>query len=1103
MVRFPPRIAVLLSVCAFAVSAAVAAPPANDQLANATVLTGNQARLPSQTTVEAAAEPAEGSHGGLPPKRSVWYRFTAPASGTFTVSLTDSINLHATLYKGSAYGALTVVSQTQNDLPGGVETLSSAVQMGETLSLAVDSGTAGEFHLEFRFAVRANDFFVDAAVLSGAEGTVEDGTNADASNELDEPVHGAPGGRSVWFTWTAPFTESVTFDTYGSGFDTVLAVYTGNAVGNLQLVAANNDTSDTTSRVTFNAVLGITYRIAVAGADRGAGPAAGAFYLSYYRPNNSSEILRFALGQSLSTTEGNGPISIRVVRLRGANSQAEVSYRTQSYTATAGEDYTDASGKAFFLVGETSKTFVLPIRDDAVVEPTEFFGFFFSTRSAIESYAYISINENDHPPNDAFSAPAALTGSIGSVQGNNFGTTLEAGEPTSTSLRSDTVFTRSLWFTWTAPSQGVVEWTAKGFSGSADLQAPTALLYTGEVLNELQLANGAEIYVSPISPGFGKPASPILTRFVVRQGAQYRVQLAARGSEEGFGTLSWRYVAPPILEFTSSDLTVREAQGSLALTLVRSGGVEETVTVNVATSDGTAVAPSDYTAAKTAVTFAPGEVEKSVTIALRNDREVDPDESFTVSISQPTPFGTRGARATVTIKISDDDRAGTIGFATREVAVQEGAGEVALAVQRVDGSSGEVSVYYSTLARSAQLGADFAAVSGTLTFAEGETQKMIAVPIADDAAFEAAESFQVILTSLAGDAAQRTESSNVTILDDDPFFPRRAHHAVVLPPLAGGAVPGWVTFDSLPTGVVSGQVRIGMDSFRFRGALDERGKVTAFLPNADGTSSALVIQFTEGADHFRVSLTESTSGLTVSAEAARAASGAEMAPQAGYYTALLESDAAMVEGYGVASFTVGKAGAVRIAGTLADGSHFSAGGLVDIDGAVPLIASLLHRSGFVGGAVRFREISGRSDADGMLRWSKPARPGAALLPGESRALSFQAARYAPPLPGQRALASFDATAGAGLLTLAGGGLPDLARTVTLTTQNRLIIAAGEEKLSVTLNAARGLLRGLRQPSAGRAVPFQGVLYQKQGGVARGSFTGRGASGSASLATGNL
>src|SRR6185503_1322970 len=88
-----------------------------------------------------------------------------------------------------------------------------------------------------RAAAPANDSFVNAIPLAGPL-VVTNGSNTGATKQSGEPTHaGDAGGRSVWWSWTAPFTGSVIMRTTGSSFDTLLAIYTGDAIAALTLVA--------------------------------------------------------------------------------------------------------------------------------------------------------------------------------------------------------------------------------------------------------------------------------------------------------------------------------------------------------------------------------------------------------------------------------------------------------------------------------------------------------------------------------------------------------------------------------------------------------------------------------------------------------------------------------------------------------------------------------------------------------------------------------------------------------------------------------------------------------------------------------------------------
>jgi subtilisin family serine protease len=113
-----------------------------------------------------------------------------------------------------------------------------------------------------------NDHFANAALLEGNSGSAT-GDNIRATKEHNEPNHaGNEGGRSVWWQWTAPADGSLNLTTINSTFDTLLAVYTGDRLSEITLVAANDDAPDEAgnhSVLTVAVRAEVTYRIAVDG----------------------------------------------------------------------------------------------------------------------------------------------------------------------------------------------------------------------------------------------------------------------------------------------------------------------------------------------------------------------------------------------------------------------------------------------------------------------------------------------------------------------------------------------------------------------------------------------------------------------------------------------------------------------------------------------------------------------------------------------------------------------------------------------------------------------------------------------------------------------
>jgi hypothetical protein len=273
--------------------------PTNDGFAAAVRLTGIGG-VSKRSTANATKEQGEPAHAGNPGGASVWYRWTAPADGQWRFYTSGSaFNTLLGVYTGSDVAALAPVGSS-DDVSAADQTSSVTVlaREGTEYRIAVDGfrgatgfAASGNFNLYWELVgpdptLPPNDDFAAARALSGASGHAT-AANRTATKQPGEPAHaGNAGGASVWFTWTAGSTGPVLFDTPGSSFDTLLAVYTGSGVGALQEVAANDDIAYNhwwpnaryrESYVSWRAQQGRTYWIAV----DGKGGARGSIYLGW------------------------------------------------------------------------------------------------------------------------------------------------------------------------------------------------------------------------------------------------------------------------------------------------------------------------------------------------------------------------------------------------------------------------------------------------------------------------------------------------------------------------------------------------------------------------------------------------------------------------------------------------------------------------------------------------------------------------------------------------------------------------------------------------------------------------------------------------------
>jgi hypothetical protein len=102
-----------------------------------------------------------------------------------------------------------------------------------------------------------------------------------------------------------------------------------------------------------------------------------------------------------------------------------------------------------------------------------------------------------------------------------------------------------------------------------------------------------------------------------------------------------------------------EGSGTVIVRLRRNGGWGGAVSVQFATSDGTATAGTDYAAASGTLNWADGDSsEKVFAIALTNEATVEPDETVIVTLSSLAGGATIDGSSTLTVTITNDDAAG-------------------------------------------------------------------------------------------------------------------------------------------------------------------------------------------------------------------------------------------------------------------------------------------------------------------------------------------------------------------------------------------------------------------------------------------------------------
>lgn len=316
--------------------------------------------------------------------------------------------------------------------------------------------TPGSADFPFPIAVPPpNDAFANRALIT-AGSTQSFGTNADASAETSEPRNpSVAGGKSVWWSWTAAASSSVTISTTGSSFDTTLAIYTGTSLGNLLLVGSNDDAGGVQSAVTFSAVAGTTYAIQVDGYSG----ATGAVTLNHPQTGAAPGAPVIVTNPANVSVLIGQPLSIQVV----AQGDATLAYQWYRNDQP--------------ISGATSAVFSKP--SAALGDEGEYQVIVTNSKgTALSSVAYVAIEQTAIiPENDPFSAATVITGASGRVRASNRLATGETGEPNHAAASTPLA---SVWWKWTATANGQL--TLDTFGSSFDT---TLAAYTGTTLGAL------------------------------------------------------------------------------------------------------------------------------------------------------------------------------------------------------------------------------------------------------------------------------------------------------------------------------------------------------------------------------------------------------------------------------------------------------------------------------------------------------------------------------------------------------------------------------------------------------------------------------------------
>ena len=319
-----------------------------------------------------------------------------------------------------------------------------------------------------------------------------------------------------------------------------------------------------------------------------------------------------------SGTEGDDDdIDFTVTLDEAATDTVTVDYATSDGTADAGDDYTAKSGTLTFSAGQTSKTISVSIEDDIENESDETFTVTLSNASG---------------------ADLGTSTATGTIRNRNV-EPLTARFERMPSEHDGSEFTFELHFSENAEA------------GYARLRDHAFTLSGNANVNQAQrkTQGSNQSWTIQVDP---KGNEQVTITLPATTNCNSSGAICTGDGRKLSHSTAATIAGPPSISV--ADATVTEAAGAvLAFTVSLSRSSGSNVTVDYATSDGTATAGADYTATSGTLTIGAGSTSATVDVTVLDDSHDDGGETLTLTLSNASNGTLSDSTATGTIENSD------------------------------------------------------------------------------------------------------------------------------------------------------------------------------------------------------------------------------------------------------------------------------------------------------------------------------------------------------------------------------------------------------------------------------------------------------------------
>jgi hypothetical protein len=631
-----------------------------------------------------------------------WYSWTSPTNafvsfGTCNPTGSFLTNFDTTIgvYTGSAVNALTQIG-FNDDTPGCNSTVNA--NYGSTVAFNATAGTTyriqvdgynnatGQFNMFYGFSG-----YTTAVTIPGA-------TEGGATAAFTLVLNAIPTATATVTLGTSPqCTFSPSTLTFTSANWNVAQTVTVTAI-NDAIVEGNHFCAPATITPSGGGVVG------------SAAPPP-----SITITDNDAATLSIA-----NTTNGAeaGPISgVMTVTQSAVSTSNTVVTFTVTGTATSGTDYTAFTNSVTIPAGSTTATITIPVINDAIVETSETV---IVTLNSVTTGISTTIGTPNAATNTIADNDTATVSIVTTTNGSETGPTNGVMTVTQTAVSvTNTVIAYSVSGTATSGN----DFTA--LSGTVTIVAgATTASISIPVINDI-LVEGNETVIltlTSVSSGLATLGTPVTATNVIADNDAPFITIAntTNGNETG-----------PV----NGVVTVTQT------------AIPTTPIVIAYTVSGTATSGLDFSTLSGTVTIPTGSTTAIITIPVINDIIVEGNETVIITLtSVVSGAASLGATLTATNTISDNDSA-TISIANTTNGAETGPASGVMTVTQTNPSATNTVIAY-TVTGTATSGADYTALSGSVTILAGATTATITIPVIDDAVLDPVETVIITLTSI-------------------------------------------------------------------------------------------------------------------------------------------------------------------------------------------------------------------------------------------------------------------------------------------------------------------------------------------------------------------